>query len=316
MSEIIFTARNLTKQYQKNRALNGFHMEIRRGSIYGFVGGNGAGKTTLMRILTGRIRQTGGEIEIFGERRTNGLCEQRRRIGAMIEAPALYPGMTARDNLEVIRLQQGIKDKDCITKVLNTVGLSDVGSKKAKDFSLGMKQRLGLAMALLGGREFLVLDEPVNGLDPEGIVEFREILKKLNKEQGVTILISSHLLSELDQLATCYGFVRKGKMVEEITAEGLQEKCKSCLGIFVDDADKAAEILKKVFPKHEVKIVTERSIRLYGFWGNAGEVTKALVTGGVDVKEIKADGTGLEKYYMSVIRGGEEYEESDKGRMV
>lgn len=303
MSETIFIAQNLTKQYRKIHALDAFNMEIQQGSIYGFVGGNGAGKTTLMRILTGRIRQTGGEIEIFGKKGAKELCGQRGCIGAMIEAPALYMGMTARDNLEVLRLQQGIKDKDCITKVLKTVRLSDDGSKKAKDFSLGMKQRLGLAMALLGGREFLVLDEPVNGLDPEGIIEFREILRRLNKEQGVTILISSHLLSELDQLATCYGFVRKGKMIEEITAEELQEKCKSCLDIFVDDANKAAEILKKVFPKHERKIVTEHRMHLYGFLGNIGEVTKALVIGGVDVKEIKADSTGLEKYYMSIMRG-------------
>lgn len=224
MSETIFSARNLTKKYRKGSALVDVNMEIRRGDIYGFVGGNGAGKTTLMRILTGMVRQTSGEVELFGKGKTKELCVQRGRIGAMIETPALYPGMTAKDNLEVLRLQRGLTGRECMDEVLETVGLVDTLSKKVRDFSLGMKQRLGLAMALLGNREFLVLDEPINGLDPEGIVAFRNILKKLNQERGTTILISSHLLGELDQLATCYGFIYKGKMVEQISAKKLREK--------------------------------------------------------------------------------------------
>lgn len=224
MSETIFTARNLTKRYRRGTALAEFHMEIRRGDIYGFVGRNGAGKTTLMRILTGMVRQTGGDMEIFGKSKEGELCAQRERIGAMIETPALYPGMTARDNLEVLRLQCGQAGKGCVDKALEMVGLADDASKKVKEFSMGMRQRLGLAMAFLGNREFLVLDEPVNGLDPEGIAAFRDIVKRLNRERGTTILISSHLLSELDQVATCYGFIRKGKMVEQITAQELYEK--------------------------------------------------------------------------------------------
>lgn len=233
MPEIIFTAKNLTKRYRRGFALAGFNMEIERGEIYGFVGRNGAGKTTLMRILTGMIRQTDGEIELFGKSGEKEICVQRGRIGAMYETPALYPGMTARDNLEVLRLQRGLAGRECIDEALETVELADTASKKVKEFSLGMKQRLGLAMALFGNREFLVLDEPLNGLDPEGIVAFREILKKLNEERGITILISSHLLSELDQLATCYGFIYKGKMVEQISAEKIKAESTSLENYYI-----------------------------------------------------------------------------------
>lgn len=310
MSEIIFESKSLKKHYwkaktmMKYQALDGFDMEIRRGDIYGFAGENGAGKTTLMRILTGRARQNSGSLSLFGKSGEKELCIQRGRIGALIEAPALYPGMTARDNLEVLRLQRGIRDKGCILEVLNTVGLLDSATQKARNFSLGMKQRLGLAMALLGNQEFLVLDEPMNGLDPEGILEFRELLKKLNRERGITILISSHLLGELNQLATCYGFIHKGKMVEQISAEKLKEKCRTYLSIRVEDAARATEALKKHFPGLETEIVTESRVHLYGFTGDTGEVLKKLVTDGVNVRELKAASADLEKYYMSVIKGG------------
>lgn len=310
MTDTIFSAKNLTKQYRKTHTLDKFNaldklcMEIHRGDIYGFVGENGAGKTTLMRILSGKIMRTSGEIEIFGYSDERDLCIQRRHIGALIETPALYPGMTARDNLEVLRLQRGIEERYCIEDVLKTVGLEIIESKKVKDFSLGMKQRLGLAMALLGNREFLVLDEPVNGLDPEGIVEFREILKRLNQEHGITILISSHLLGELNQLATCYGFIRAGKMIEQITAEKLREKCMSYLNILVDDVQKASAILKKILPELELKVVSEHKIHIYSFSGDSGIIMKQLVTGDVNVKEMKVYSDGLENYYMSVIKGG------------
>ena len=310
MAEIIFTAKGLEKQYwkiktfEKCQALDGLDMEIHRGDIYGFAGENGAGKTTLMRIMTGRARQTSGEIALFGKSSVHELCRQRGRIGALIEAPALYPGMTAEDNLEVLRLQRGLAGRGCISEVLETVGLSDTESKKVKDFSLGMKQRMGLAMALLGNREFLVLDEPVNGLDPEGIIELRELLKKLNKERGITILISSHLLGELNQLATCYGFIHKGKMVEQISAEKLKKKCRKYLSIRVNDVHKTAEILQRQFPKLETEIITENRLHLYGFSGDTGEVIKALVMGEINMKEIKPECSSLEQYYMSVIKGG------------
>lgn len=225
MSEIIFAAKNLTKKYRKNYALDRLNLEIHRGDIYGFIGKNGAGKTTLMRILTGRAMQTDGTIELFGESRAEKLYTKRSLVGGMVEGPALFPNMTAKDNLEIIRRLHGIKDKNCIPETLQTVGLEDTGKKRVKDFSLGMKQRLGIAMALIGKPELLVLDEPANGLDPEGIINLRELLKMLNREHGMTILISSHILSELDQLATCYGFIQKGRIIEQIAAADIYEKC-------------------------------------------------------------------------------------------
>lgn len=303
MPEKIFTAKKLTKKY-KTYALNQFDMEICKGDIYGFIGRNGAGKTTLMRILTGRAVQSGGDICLFGESNPDKLYLQRRRVGAIIEGPAFYLGMTAEDNLEVIRLQYGIKEKKCIKELLKTVGLEDTGTKKAKDFSLGMKQRLGIAMALIGKPELLVLDEPVNGLDPEGILQLRELIKKLNKEQGITILISSHILSELDQLATCYGFIDKGKMKEQIQADELIAKCKPYLSVRAGNVQNAAAVLKHMFPDNELEIVSESRVNLYGFTGSTKELIKELVLNEADVKEVKAEGESLERYYMSLINKG------------
>jgi len=303
MPEKIFTAKKLTKKY-KAYALKQFDMEICKGDIYGFIGRNGAGKTTLMRILTGRAVQSGGDICLFGESNPDKLYLQRRRVGAIIEGPAFYPGMTAEDNLEVIRLQYGIKEKKCIKELLKTVGLEDTGTKKAKDFSLGMKQRLGIAMALIGKPELLVLDEPVNGLDPEGILQLRELIKKLNKEQGITILISSHILSELDQLATCYGFIDKGRMKEQIQADELIAKCKPYLSIRAGNVQNAAAVLKHMFPDNELEIVSESRVNLYGFTGSTKELIKELVLNEADVKEVKAEGESLERYYMSLINKG------------
>lgn len=303
MPEKIFTAKKLTKKY-KNYALNQLDMEICKGDIYGFIGRNGAGKTTLMRILTGRAVQSGGDICLFGENNPDKLCLQRKRVGAIIEGPAFYPGMTAEDNLEVIRLQHGIKEKKCIKELLKTVGLEDTGTKKAGNFSLGMKQRLGIAMALIGKPELLVLDEPVNGLDPEGILQLRELIKKLNKEQGITILISSHILSELDQLATCYGFIDKGKMKEQIQADELIAKCKPYLSIRAGNVQNAAAVLKHMFPGNELEIVSESRVNLYGFTGSTKELIKELVLNEADVKEVKAEGESLERYYMSLVNKG------------
>ena len=303
MPEKIFTAKKLTKKY-KAYALKQFDMEICKGDIYGFIGRNGAGKTTLMRILTGRAVQSGGDICLFGESNPDKLYLQRRRVGAIIEGPAFYPGMTAEDNLEVIRLQYGIKEKKCIKELLKTVGLEDTGTKKAGNFSLGMKQRLGIAMALIGKPELLVLDEPVNGLDPEGILQLRELIKKLNKEQGITILISSHILSELDQLATCYGFIDKGRMKEQIQADELIAKCKPYLSIRAGNVQNAAAVLKHMFPDNELEIVSESRVNLYGFTGSTKELIKELVLNEADVKEVKAEGESLERYYMSLINKG------------
>lgn len=303
MPEAVFIARNLTKQHRHLLALDNMNMEIRRGDIYGFIGQNGAGKTTLMRILAGTVKQTSGEIELFGENIPSKLYRQQKYIGGIVEKPGLYPNLSALDNLEVCRLQRGIDDKSCINDVLKSVHLMDTANKKVKDFSLGMKQRLGIAMALLGNREFLFLDEPVNGLDPIGIVEFRELMKKLNHERGITLLISSHMLNELHKLATCYGFIHKGKMIEQITTENLSQKCKKYLYVRVDDVQNAVMIMKTVFNASRLEIISRNTIHIYELYDKTGEIMKELILGGVSVEEISIKGFNLEKYYLSLIGG-------------
>lgn len=214
MNDIIST-KELYKSYGNTAVLKDVSISVKQGEIYGLVGKNGAGKTTLMKVLLGLVPKTKGEISLFGAGDEKSLRLQRRDIGAMIETPSFYPYMTAWDNLNYYRIQRGMKDTECIGRALKLVGLSGTGKKKFREFSLGMKQRLGLALALLHSPELLILDEPINGLDPEGIVEVRELLDNLNKNEGVTILISSHILGELSQLAQRYGFIDKGRLIKE-----------------------------------------------------------------------------------------------------
>lgn len=326
MAETIFSAEDLTKQYKKNKenfsALNDFHMEIHRGEIYGFVGRNGAGKTTLMRILTGRVRQTKGRLALFGINDGAGYCKQLKKVGALIDSPTLYSGLTAWDNLEILRLQYGIAGTKCISEVLEMVGLEDVGTKKVKDFSLGMKQRLGLAQAILGNREFLVLDEPINGMDPEGIIDFREILKSLNQEKGVTILISSHMLRELSQLATCYGFIRKGKMIKESSIDEIKKECMamSHLSIYSDNTKTAFKIIKESFPQYKAKFVSDEKLVIDGFKDDVKSddvksddvrtvikslieknIEKTLIEKGIEIKEVKIEHADIEDLYLSIM---------------
>lgn len=223
MTKFICETKNLSKKYKDFYALKNVNLTIPKGEIYGLVGENGAGKTTLIRLLTGLNFKSEGEIILFGHK--DNLQHERSKIGCTIEMPALYKDMTASQNLEVQRIQRGIPNKKCITDTLELIGLSNAGKKRVANFSLGMKQRLALGVALLGEPEFLILDEPVNGLDPTGIIELRELLKKLVKEREVTILISSHILSELHQLATCYGFLHKGELLKQISTEELNEEC-------------------------------------------------------------------------------------------
>ncbi len=303
MKEIVFKTSNLSKKYKSSFALDGVSMEVKRGEIYGFVGENGAGKTTLIRILSGLTFQTGGEFSLFNATGEKDLTKQRQRIGCIIENPALYPDMTARENLEIHRIQCGIPDKTCIDKVLQTVKLTDTGKKKAKNFSLGMKQRLGLAIALLNEPEFLVLDEPINGLDPVGIVELRELLKSLNKEHGTTILISSHILSELYQLATSYGFIHMGKMLEQLSLDELDKKCKKHIYLKVDDAPKAVSIIETKLLTTKFEVNPNNVIKLYDYLDDTGRVSRELSVSGVTVEEISARGDDLESYYMRMIGG-------------
>jgi ABC-2 type transport system ATP-binding protein len=301
--ESVLTTVDLTKKYKEQTALDHVNMVVEKGDIYGFIGQNGAGKSTLLRVVTALARPTSGTVSLFGDSSEAGLIEGRKRIGAIIESPTLYPDMTASDNLEVHRLLRGIPGKACVSKALALAGLHDTGKKKAKNFSLGMKQRLGLAIALLGDPELLILDEPTNGLDPGGIVELRELVKKLNRELGLTILISSHILSELHQMATKYGIIHSGRLLEQITHEQLNEKCKQHLRIRVDDASQAATVLETELGTQDYEVLQDGTIKLYSHYHDVRRVSKALTSSGLVIEHFAQGGDDLESYFTRRIGG-------------
>ncbi|WP_028776734.1 ATP-binding cassette domain-containing protein [Shimazuella kribbensis] len=304
MGDYILRTTNLSKQYKDQWALDDVNISIKKGSIYGFIGQNGAGKSTLIKLITGLAYPTRGELELFGHSSAKELVQARKRIGTIIESPALYPHMNAIENLEVHRLLKGIPGKKCVKKTLSLVGLQDAGNKKAKNFSLGMKQRLGLGIALLGDPEFLILDEPINGLDPMGVVEIRELLKRLAFEHGITILISSHILSELHLLATHYGIIHKGKLLEQLSAVELNEKCQQYIHMKVDDPNKAATILETRLKTSHYEVLPDGTIKLFGYLDNPGKVSAILFHEGLIVEQFMPMREDLEAYFTNRIGGG------------
>jgi ABC-2 type transport system ATP-binding protein len=303
MGEIVLRTRGISKKYGVECVLQNVSMEIKRGQIYGLIGLNGAGKTTFMRVITGLVSPTGGEIELFGEGGEEALRRGRRRIGQSIETPALYPGMTAEQNLEVQRIVSGVPGRDCIRNVLETVSLSDAGKKRAKNFSLGMKQRLALAIALISNPEFLILDEPVNGLDPKGIIEIRELMVALAQSRGIAILVSSHLLDELAQTATHFGIIDKGKLVRQLSAKELSEQSRQYLSIRTNDAAKAIALLSERFGASDFCAVSATELRVYEQIDRAGEMNAMLVQNGVIVDSIGVSKQKLEEYFMALTGG-------------
>lgn len=293
MDEYILRTVGLTKAFKDKVAVNNLNLNIKKGQIYGFVGKNGAGKTTAMKLALGLQEPDAGVIELFGEINTP---LQRRRIGALVETPAFYPGYTAYDNLKVFSLIYGGNDEQ-IRDILNFVGLADTGKKKVSQFSLGMKQRLGIAIALLGKPEFLILDEPVNGLDPEGIKDMRELILRLNRENGMTIWISSHLLSELEKLATTFGIINDGILIEELTHDELVERCENKTEFVCSDPQKAAALIKESF-NVEVQI-SLYSVIISANAVSPAEVSKLLVLNDILVSEIKSTGVSFEDYFIS-----------------
>lgn len=303
MEEYILKTTSLNKNYNGKAILKNLNMSIKRGDIYGLIGKNGAGKTTLMRLITGLANVSSGSIEIFDVNNDKCINSERKRIGALIEMPAFYGDMTAIDNMELVRLQKGIPGKACIKEKLELVGLTNIEKKKVKDFSLGMKQKLGLAIALLGDPEFLILDEPTNGLDPMGIVHMRELLKRLNKENGITILISSHLLSELNQLATSYGILNNGEIVEELTQSELDNNCKTALEIKTNNLKQSTLVLENILKTTNYKVLPDETIKVYDYINEPGKVSKALSEEGIIIYHISVSGDNLESYFMNVIGG-------------
>ncbi|MGL4337720.1 MAG: ATP-binding cassette domain-containing protein [Turicibacter sp.] len=302
MSEIILKTVNVTKTYGKQHAVKQVNMTIRKGEIYGFIGQNGAGKTTLIRLITGLNHRTSGEIELFGGTTEAELNEARTMIGSLIETPAFYKDMTAHENLEVSRLVRNIAGREMIDEVLELVGLADVGKKKVRNFSLGMRQRLGIANALLGNPKFLILDEPINGLDPMGVVEIRELLKKVNREKDVTILISSHILGELAELATHYGIIREGELIEELSAVTLSEKCKQYIELEVDDVPRAVTVLENMGITN-FEVLNQNQLKLFSHLDSVSLINSTLSKSGVLIERIGVKGESLEAYFMNAIGG-------------
>ena len=303
MKEVVLKTYNITKKYGEQLAVDNVNMTIKKGDIYGFIGQNGAGKTTLIRLITGLIHKSGGEIELLGANEENELNKARTMVGSLIESPSLYTNMTARENLEVSRLVRNIPGKKCIDEVLELVGLKDVEKKKVKNFSLGMRQRLGIANALMGNPKLLILDEPINGLDPMGIVEIRELLKKINKEKDMTILISSHILSELSELATTYGIISNGKLIEEITAKQLSEKCRQYIDLKVDNTARAVILLERELGISDYEVLEDSNIKVFSNLDNVGEVNSWLSRSGIIVESISVKGENLEEYFMNKVGG-------------
>ena len=294
----------LCKTYRHYHALNGLTMNVPRGSIYGFVGRNGAGKTTLIRLICGLQKPTSGTFTLDGVHSTQkDILKIRRRMGAVVETPSIYLGMTAEDNLKQQYRILGLPSYDGLRELLELVGLSDTGKKKAKDFSLGMRQRLGIAIALAGNPDFLILDEPVNGLDPQGIIEIRELIQKLNRERGITVLISSHILDELHRLATWYGFIDGGRIVKEMSAEELDAACRQYLRVTVSNMT----ALKKVLDKRnlEYSVVSEKEADIYDTIG-ISELTHALDAKDCAILSVSQQSESLESYFVSLV-GGESH---------
>lgn len=304
MAETVLAAQALTKRYAKRAVVNQVNFAVQKGQIYGLIGKNGAGKTTLLRMLTGQSVPDGGQVELFFETTMRGLQKARRRTGAIVETPGFYPFLSASENLEYYRLQRGIPGKSCVREALELVDLSGAGKKKFKNFSLGMKQRLGLALALMSQPELLLLDEPINGLDPQGIAHFRSLMQRLNRERGITVLISSHILSELSAIATNYGFLHEGMMLEQISAQALREKCRECMDISVNEPAKAVLILESRLNISDYEVLPGGMLRLYEKLNEPHVITAALVSSGVEVSGIQLRNAELEDYFLSLIGGG------------
>ena len=299
--EMMLTVQDLTKRYHDFKALDHFSMNVEKGAIYGFVGRNGAGKTTLIRTICGLQTPSQGTYTLLGRKHNDPkITKSRRKMGAVIETPSLYRELNARENLEVQLRMLGLAESSETDRLLALVGLSETGRKKVKDFSLGMRQRLAMAVALAGDPDFLVLDEPVNGLDPQGIIEVRELILKLNQKHQVTVMISSHNLDELSRLATVYGFIDHGRMVKEIAADELEKTCRKCVELSVGSPEAAVETLESTGADY--RVTAADTVEIYGEIGLSDLLLK-LAQNGCAVLSMKARDESLESYYVSLVGG-------------
>lgn len=295
---LVLKTKVLSKKYRKQIAVNKVSINIEKGDIYGLIGKNGAGKTTIMKMICGLIHPSEGEIEPF---ESNNLDKGRSRIGCVIEQPALYGDMTAKENLRYYAKLLGITDYDNIDKLLHLVGLKNIDKKKSKNFSLGMKQRLSIAISLLSNPDFLILDEPINGLDPSGIKEIRELILKLNTENEITILISSHILGELSKVANKYGIIQNGILLDEFEANELEKRCRKSITLITTDTKKASYILKNNVKSNDFKVFEEGKIRIYDCLDIPEQINKELVENNVLVKSIFLEGNDVEGYFLKMM---------------
>ena len=306
MANTVIEVKDLNKQFMKNKVVKDANFAIKEGSIVGLIGPNGAGKTTIMKMLGGLVLPTSGTITIFGKTKESELVESRQRMSFIIETPYAKENFSAKENLEKNRLQKGIPNKEVVEETLQLVGLENTGKKAVKNFSLGMRQRLGIATALMSKPEIMVLDEPINGLDPEGIVEIRELLLKLNRERHITIIISSHILSELSLLCTDYIFIHHGEIIKKITAKELAEECKQYYRIHTDNDSLALNCLQEKLQIRNVDVAEDGSIRLYEKLDDIKTISKTLFENGVIPLELGMNEANLEEYYMQMVAEPEE----------
>lgn len=301
--DYIISTNCLTKQYGKFKAADSVSLHIKQGEIYGLIGRNGAGKTTVLKMLCGLARPTSGEIRLFGKTGSE-MYPLMSRIGSLIEQPGLHLDISARGNLKMKCIAVGMYDKSYVDKLLDIVGLSDVGNKKVKSFSLGMKQRLGIALALVGEPDLLILDEPINGLDPQGIAEIREVIARLNREKNMTVIISSHILEELSKLATFYGIIHNGTLLEEISREELHSKCSERIELVTDNTGKACTVIENMGITN-YKLTDGSTIRIFERLDECGEITMKLAENGIKTLSVNVKNEALEEYFLNLTGGGQ-----------
>ena len=300
--DYVLKTNSLCKHYKNFKALGGLTMHVPKGSIYGFVGRNGAGKTTLIRMVCGIQFPTSGNFELYGVKNTDKkISDIRRKMGAVIETPSIIPYLNARENLKMQYDIMGMPDYKGIDELLDLVGLKNTGKKLAKNFSLGMRQRLGIAVALCGNPDLLVLDEPINGLDPQGIIDMRELILKLNREKKITIIISSHILDELSKIATHYGFINDGRIVREMSAEELEQECRKCMRINVTDTTVLARVLDTM--KLDYKIIDNELADIYGS-PNITDLALSLWDEKCKIISVSEHDENLESFFISLVGGG------------
>lgn len=300
----ILRTTNLSKNFKDKEVIENVNMNVKKGEIYGFLGPNGAGKTTIMKMVVNLVKPSVGEIEVFGEKLTDKSYEALKRMGSIIEYPVFYDKLTGRENLELHCEYMGYYDKSAIDKALDLVNLKGIDSKPVKEFSLGMKQRLGIARAIITKPELLILDEPINGLDPIGIKEMRDILKMLNKEYNITILISSHILGEIEQVADTIGIINNGRLVREVSMDSIREGNLEYIEVTTKDCTKAAFILENDLQISNFKIIDNTFIRIYDLKLSQKDISKALILKDVEIEAISRKNNSLEDYFLNLLNGG------------